>query len=99
MALPIAAGALGLILQRVLLTVFVVKAGAIVAQVIEFLGIEFATREYLIGPLLEMAENGWQGMPSEIAAWLGAFYVDRGLSIIFSAYTIAFAKQVFLQRR
>lgn len=100
-AIPVAAGlgaaAIGLI-SRILVGYAVVKAGVFVLKVLTFFGIAFATNEYLVEPLMDLVSGRWGAMPGNISQWMGILNLDKCVSVIASAYTIAAAQRVFLAK-
>lgn len=75
------------------------KAVMWVIHIMAFLGLAFATNEYLVQPIIDMITGRTGGLPADITAWAGAFGIDKVLSILTSAYTIRGAKKVFLGAR
>lgn len=99
MPLPlIAAGALEALLVRVVGWVLVAKLGAAVLRVFTFLGVAWATNEYIVAPATAQILQLWGGIPAELQAWIGFFRLDIMASMLMSAYTIVGARKVFLAK-
>lgn len=88
MPIPLVAGPLlagvGALLSRLMMA----KAAFWVAKIVAMLGIAFVVDEFAVEPLIDVAINHWNALPSEIGVWIGALGVDDAVSILFSAYTI-----------
>lgn len=82
--------------------VFSTRLGSWIAGAFVFLGLSLGTQEFAIAPLRAYIETAWAGVGADIAAWLGAFNIDRAITILLSAIaaraTIA-GGALYLKRR
>jgi hypothetical protein len=94
----IASAGISAIIVSALRYFFMAHAAAAVIRIFSVLGIAWATNEFLMEPLLDQAQAAWTGMPAGIAQWLGAFGIDKVVSIMISAYTILGIKNLVLRK-
>lgn len=103
MPLPIIAaeamGALGPLLTRLLMWWGMSQAIKVVVKIMAGLGVALATDKFVIQPSLDAAKAAWQGLPADLAMWLGAVGIDKMASILFAAYSIDAMARVFLVKK
>lgn len=63
-----------------------------------WMGIGLATKEGVIDPFLTYLQQGFSGLPSIAAQWIGFFNIDVYASAVFSAYVAAAVKRVVLRK-
>lgn len=85
-------------ISALLIRLAAAKAGLFVASVLAFIGIEFATQNYVVEPILQTVRNLTGQLPSGAAEWVGFFQFDKYLSIIFSAHTVRSGRDFFLKK-
>lgn len=98
MALPLL-GIAAPVLLSALRWFFLAKLAAIITRLFVTFGVALTSYKLIIEPLVNQAINAWQGLPSDIAAWVSAFGVDKCASIMLSAYLIVGTKKLFLSTR
>jgi len=67
-------------------------AGSMVGRVLLALGMSYVTYsgfDVLISWLLNQVKSNMSSMPVEVVSFLGWLWVDKAISMIFSAYTVA----------
>jgi len=79
--------------------IFSTRLGSWVAQALFFLGLQFATHEFLLEPIEAELQATVASGGAFVVAWIGFFNIDRYLTSILSAYAVVAGKRVFLQRR
>lgn len=77
---------------------FASRVGQWVTSALVFLGLELATSQVLVAPLLGQIQAVAGGLGTGVA-WLGFFNVDRYITIILSAYAVSAGKSAILRRR
>lgn len=77
---------------------FASRAGQWVTSILVFLGLEMATREVVVAPLLAQIQ-AVAGSVGAGVVWVGFFNIDRYITIILSAYAVGAGKSVILRRR
>lgn len=87
--------AAGAYLSRLLFSRF----GAWIASAAVFLGIELVTASVVTDELRDMVISNFQGIPADIAAWMGVLRIDTYLTIILSAYAGSQIKKALVRRR
>lgn len=85
-------------LLAALARLFSTRAGTWVAQVLLFLGIGFATKQAVVDPILGYLSDGFAGLPSDVAAWVGFLNIDIYCSAVASAYIAGAAKRMILRK-
>lgn len=73
-----------------------VQAGKIIVGILGFFGLTYATNKYAVAPLLSaiqsMVNTGPTGeFGSAVMEWMGLMRFDQALTMLISAWTIAFA--------
>ena len=79
--------------------IFATRLGAWVAQAMFFLGLQWATHEFAVEPLLAQVQSAVASGGGTVVAWVGFFNVDRYFTCILSAYAVVAGKRAILQRR
>lgn len=79
--------------------IFATRLGMWAASALAFLGLQWATHEFAMGPVISQVQSAMGSVGGEGVAWIAFFNVDRYISIILSAYAIASGKQAILRRR
>lgn len=74
------------------------QAGRWVLSILLFLGIGFATKTAVVDPIVGYLVDGFAGLPSDIAAWVGFLNIDVYCSALASAYVAGAAKRVILRK-
>jgi len=98
MALPLLPLALGTIFSRLLTMYIFSKIGAFIMRVVGFVGVQLATYNLILAPLIAQAEASLSGIGGNALLWIGFFQIDKCLTIILSAYTIAQFSRVFVTK-
>lgn len=93
--MPVFWGALTAAFSRL----FASRIGMWVVGALTFLGLNFATNEFLMDPVLDHIRSAQGGLPAAVTAWAGAFGVDQVITIVMSAYVVGLSKRVFLARK
>lgn len=88
MPVPIAAGILAALLAG-LSRVVATRAGQWCLAALASIGISFASYSVAIEPLTNAIANSMAGIPADAAAWMGYFWIDKGVSVVVSAYIAA----------
>lgn len=82
------------ILGRILVGLFATSIGALIGRVLIALGIGYLTfkgLDALVGYTLTQFQQSYSGLPSVISNFLSFAGVDKAVSIIGSAFTVAFS--------
>lgn len=74
------------------------KTGLWVGKVLSAVGLGFVAQELIYAPLIEQAAGYWNAIPAQLAAWVHAFGIDTGVSLLLSAYGIKGASRIFLRK-
>lgn len=77
---------------------FASRIGQWVTSALVFLGLELATSQVVVAPLLAQIQAVAGGVGTG-AVWLGFFNIDRYITIILSAYAVGAGKSAILRRR
>lgn len=77
---------------------FASRIGQWVTSALVFLGLELATSQVVVAPLLAQIQSV-AGAVGTGAVWLGFFNIDRYITIILSAYAVGAGKSAILRRR
>lgn len=95
--LPVlATGGIAAVIVTALRWFFMAHFAAAVIRLFAVLGIAWSTNELLIQPLIDQATTAWGALSGDLRLWLGAFGIDKVVSITISAYTIYGIKRLFL---
>lgn len=71
---------------------FLSIAGSLVGRVLLALGMGYVTFkgfDLTVSWLLVQIKSNLQGMPAEVVSFMGWLWVDKAISMIFSAYSVA----------
>lgn len=68
------------------------KLGAMVARVLTFLGVTFATQNYAVEPAIDqvrhyMTTNPGGDLGAQVVAWAGVMKLDVAVTMLLSAYS------------
>ena len=74
------------------------KIGIWVGKALSAIGLGFVAQKLVWDPLIAQAQDAWNAIPADIAAWIHAFGFDTGISILLSAYGIRGASRIFVRR-
>jgi hypothetical protein len=74
------------------------KTALWVGKVMSALGLGFVAQKFLYDPLIAQAATYWTAIPAAAAAWVHAFGIDQGVSLVLSAYGIRGASKIFMRR-
>jgi hypothetical protein len=73
---------------------FMAKMGLMAVKLLAFLGLQFVTHKYAIGPLLSQltayataAGSAGGDFGANLVAWMGVLNFDRAISMVISAYS------------
>ena len=86
-------------LMAALSKLFTSRLGMWIASAMAFFGLEWATNEVVLDPIVDQIRALMSSTGGDAIGWLAFFNVDRYLSCIVSAYAVAAGKAVFLRRR
>lgn len=78
-------------LTKALSRMFGTKAGQWVLSILSFLGIYWASSEFVVGPFLDAVKNSLNGAPVELINTLAYIRIDQYVTIVLSAYAAAAA--------
>lgn len=91
--MPILA-ALGALLSRLVFT----KAGAWALGIMAWLGLGLTAHTVVTAPLRGYIEQGFSGLPADVAAWIGFLKIDIYATAVLSAYIGASITRVALRK-
>jgi hypothetical protein len=75
------------------------KLGQWIVAAMAFIGIQFATNEFAVGPILDQIQASIGQTGGEAMGWIAFFNLDQYITCIMSAYAVAAGKRVVLARR
>jgi hypothetical protein len=74
------------------------KAGAWIAGILAALGIGLAVQGVVLNQVMDYAQDGFGGLPAQIAAWVGHLNIDRYVTLVISGYLGASVKRVVMRK-
>jgi len=77
---------------------FSTRIGQWFLSLLAFLGLQWAVQEFAVDPVLNLVKTSFSGAPASILAWLGFLNLDRYVTLVLSAYSIAAAGSALKMR-
>jgi uncharacterized protein DUF2523 len=74
------------------------KAAIWLGRLLSAVGLGFAAQHFIYDPIIQYAQDAWNGVPVMVGNWVHALGIDTGISIILSAYGIKGAERIFIRR-
>lgn len=68
-------------------------------SILGFLGLSLAVQTVVMDQAVDLVNAHMAGVSGDLARWLGVLKIDRYVSVVISAYTVATVKKVFLARK
>lgn len=75
------------------------KLGQWIVAGMAFIGLQLATNEFAVGPILAQIQSVVGQTGGDAVGWVAFFNLDKYITCILSAYAVATGKRVFLARR
>lgn len=79
--------------------IFATRLGMWIATALAFLGLQLATNEVVLTPVLNQFQAAISQTGADAVGWIAFFNLDKYISCIVSAYAVAAGKSVVLRRR
>lgn len=70
-----------------------------VIKILSVFGLAWATNEFVTGPVLSIIQSSLAGVPALMVECFAAMGIDKAITIMLSAHTVAAAGRLALRRR
>lgn len=74
------------------------KAGAWIAGLFAAVGVGLTVQTVVFDQITQYAQQGFNGLPAEAAAWVGFLNIDRYVSLVISGYVGGGAKRIVMRK-
>lgn len=78
---------------------FGTKAGEWILSALAFLGLYWASSEFLVGPFLDQIKSSFSGAPAVLLQTVAYLRIDQYITIVLSAYATAAASGALKMRK
>jgi hypothetical protein len=75
------------------------RIGQWVLAALAFLGLNFVAQEFAVGPMLNYLQSSLQGAPADIVNMIAYLRIDKYMTIVLSAYSLAAAGSALKLRK
>lgn len=74
------------------------RLGAWIAGALAALGIGLSVQTFAFDQVMDYAQQGFGGLPAQVAAWVGFLNIDRYVSLVISGYLGSSVKKIIMRK-